>query len=202
MSSSSENEQQAASSIIPLSSCLRLDRSAKQRRLWLETERIAQFELNQSSDTFFTLGFPHLIRYKYLLKQQRLKEGEKNNAGLYCFHHNFGRSHLFIRNHIHQEYTGHYYRINCGTSIINGRVTFPSSAQQVLETIKGKIYYKGKPVVLPEHKFINDLALQTVIITNLSEISSLPTTHIRSTQSTLSEISSLPTTPPTPIPTN
>ena len=118
------------------------------------------------------------------MKQQRLKEGEKNNAGLYYFHHNFGRSHRFIRNHIHQEYNGHYYHINRGTSIIHGRVTLPSSAQQVLEIIKGKICYKGKPVVLPEREFINDLASQTVIITNLSEISSLPTT------------------PPIPIPTN
>ena len=118
------------------------------------------------------------------MKKQRLKEGENNSAGLYCFYQNFGRSHQFSRDHIHQEYTGHYYRINRGTSIINGRVTFPSSVQQVSETIKGKIYYKGKPVVLLEREFINDLASDTVIITNLSEISSLPTT------------------PPTPIPPN
>ena len=69
MSSSSENEQQAASSMIPLSSCLKRDRSAKQRRLRLETERIAQFELNQSSDTFFTLQYTQLIPYKYLLRK-------------------------------------------------------------------------------------------------------------------------------------
>ena len=90
MSSSPETEQEAALSMIPLSSRPGYCGSEKQRRLCLETERIAQFELNQSSDTFFTLGFPHLIQYKYLLKQQRLKEGEKNNAGLYYFHHNFG----------------------------------------------------------------------------------------------------------------
>ena len=110
------------------------------------------------------------------MKQQRLKEGEINNAGLYYFHHNFGQSRRFIRDHIHQEYTGHYYHINRATSIIRGRVTFPSSAQQVAKTIKGKIYYKSRPVVLPEHEFINNLTSQTVIITNLSEISSLPAT--------------------------
>ena len=133
MSSSPEIKQQAAStlSMIPLLLCLKLERSAKQQCLWLKTERIAQFELNQSSHTFFTLQFTHLIWYKYLLKKQRLKEGEKNSAGLYRFYQNSGRSHRFIRNHIHQEYTGHYYRINRGTSIIHKRATFPSSAQQV-----------------------------------------------------------------------
>ena len=112
------------------------------------------------------------------MKQQRLKEGKKNNAGLYYFHHNFGQSRRFIQDHIHQEYTGHYYCINRSTSIIRKRVTFPSSTQQVSKTIKGKIYYKARPVILPEREFINDLASQTVIITNLSEISSLPATPL------------------------
>ena len=143
MSSSSENEKLAALSMVPLSSFLKSDRIAKQHRLRLETELIAQFELNQSSDTFFTSHYTHLTRYKSLLMKQRLIEGEKNNAGLYIFYKNFGRSHRFIRGLIHQEYNGHYYRINQGTSIINGRITFPSSVQKVSETIKGEIYYKG-----------------------------------------------------------
>ena len=117
-----------------------------------------------------------------------MKEGEKNSACLYLFYKNFGRSHRFIRGLIHQEYNGHYYRINQGTKIINGRVTFPSTVQQVLETINGKIYYNGRQVVLPEPEFANDN--RQVIITNLSEIASLPSTHIRSSRSTLSEVSS------------
>ena len=182
MSSSSSSENESNSSMVVLSSQPWYCGSAKQHRLRLETERIAQFELNQSSDTFFTSHYTHLIRYKSLLKKQRLKEGEKNNDGLYIFYQNFGRSHRFIRGLIYQEYNGHYYRINRGTKIINVIVTFPSTVQQVSETIKGKIYYKGRPVVLPEPEFVNDFAL--VIITNLSEISSLPTT------------------PPKPIPPN
>ena len=131
MSSSSENESN--SSMVVLSSRPWYCGSAKQHRLRLETERIAQFELNQSSDTFFTAHYPHLIRYKVLLKKQRLKEGEKNSDGLYIFYHNFGRSHRFIRSLIHQEYNGHYYRINRGTKIINVRVTFPSTVIQLIE---------------------------------------------------------------------
>ena len=164
--------------------------SAKQHRLRLETERIAQFELNQSSDTFFTSYYPHLIRYKVLLKKQRLKEGEKNSDGLYIFYHNFGRSHRFIRGLTHQEYNGHYYRITRGTKIINGRVTFPSTVIQLSKTIKGKIYYQGRQVVLPASEFNGN---RQVIITNLSDIASLPSIHIRSSRSTLSEVSSFGT---------
>ena len=70
--------------------------SAKQHRLRLETERIAQYELNQSSDAFFTAHYPHLIRYKRTLKNQRRKEGEKNSDGKYIFYRTFGKSHWFI----------------------------------------------------------------------------------------------------------
>ena len=189
MSSSSESDSN--SSIIAQSSRDLFTDAALQQRLRLETERIAQYELNQSSDAFFTAHYPHLVRYKRTLKNQRLNEGEKNSDGLYIFYHNFGRSHRCIRGLIFQEYTGHYHRIIRGTKIINGRVTFPSTVQQLSETINGKIYYNGRQVVLPEPEFAN--GNRQVIITNLSEIASLPSIHIRSSRGTLSEISSFGT---------
>ena len=192
MSSSSESDSN--SSMVVLSSRHLFCDSAKQHRLRLETERIAQFELNQSSDTFFTAHYPHLIRYKRSLKNQRMREGEKNSDGLYIFYHNFGRSHRCIRGLIFQEYTGHYYRINRGTKIINGRVTFPSTVIQLSKTIDGKIYYQGRQVVLPTSEFNEGRKKKkTLIITNLSEIASLPSIHIRSSRSTLSEVSSFGT---------
>ena len=193
MSSSSENESN--SSMVVLSSRHWYCGSAKQHRLRLETERIAQFELNQSSDTFFTAHYPHLIRYKRSLKNQRMREGEKNSDGLYIFYHrNFGRSHRCIRGLIFQEYTGHYYRINRGTKIINGRVTFPSTVIQLSKTIDEKIYYQGRQVVQPLSEFNERRKKKkTIIITNLSDIASLPSIHIRSSLSTFSEVSSFGT---------
>ena len=192
MSSSSENESNL--SMAGLSSRHWSCGSAKQHRLQLETERIAQFELNQSSDTFFTAHYPHLIRYKRSLKNQRMREGEKNSDGLYIFYHNFGRSHRCIRGLIFQEYTGHYYRINRGTKIINGRVTFPSTVIQLSKTIDEKIYYQGRQVVQPLSEFNERRRkMKTIIITNLSDIASLPSIHIRSSLSTFSEVSSFGT---------
>ena len=192
MSSSSENESN--SSMFVLSSRPWYCGSAKQHRLRLETERIAQFELNQSSDTFFTAHYPHLLRYKRSLKNQRMREGEKNSDGLYIFYHNFGRSHRCIRGLIFQEYTGHYYCINRGTKIINGRVTFPSTVIQLSKTIDEKIYYQGRQVVQPLSEFNERRRKKkTIIITNLSDIASLPSIHIRSSLSTFSEVSSFGT---------
>ena len=192
MSSSSESDSN--SSIIALSSRDLFTDAALQHRLRLETERIAQFELNQSSNTFFTAHYPHLIRYKRSLKNQRMREGEKNSDGLYVFYHNFGRSHRCIRGLIFQEYTGHYYRINRGTKIINGRVTFPSTVIQLSKTIDDKIYYQGRQVVQPLSEFNEGRKKKkTIIITNLSDIASLPSIHIRSSLSTFSEVSSFGT---------
>ena len=147
------SESDSNSSIIAQSSRDLFTDAALQQRLRLETERIAQYELNQSSDAFFTAHYPHLIRYKRTLKNQRRKKGEKNSDGKYIFYRTFGKSHRFIRGLIFQEYTGHYYRINRGTKIINGRVTFPSTVIQLSKTIKGKIYYQGRQVVLPASEF-------------------------------------------------
>ena len=192
MSSSSESDSNS-SMVVLLSRHLFCD-SAKQHRLRLETERIAQFELNQSSDTFFTAHYPHLLRYKRSLKNQRMNEGEKNSDGLYIFYHNFGRSHQCIRSLIFQEYTEHYYRINRGTKIINGRVTFPSTVIQLSKTIDDKIYYQGRQVVQPHSEFNEGRKKKkTIIITNLSDIASLPSTHLRSSLSTFSEVSSFGT---------
>ena len=192
MSSSSESDSNL--SIIALSSRDLFTDSAKQHRLWLETERIAQYELNQSSDAFFTAHYPHLIRYKRTLKNQRRKEGEKNSDGKYIFYRTFGKSHRFIRGLIFQEFTGHYYRINRGTEIVNGRVTFPSTVIQLSKTIDDKIYYQGRQVVQPLSEFNERRKKKkTIIITNLSDIASLPSTHLRSSLSTFSEVSSLGT---------
>lgn len=193
MSSSSESDSN--SSMVVLSSRHLYCDSTKKHRLWLETERIAQFELNQSSDTFFTAHYPHLIRYKRSLKNQRRKEGEKNSDGKYIFYHRtFGKSHRFIQGLIFQEFTGHYYRINRGTKIVNGRVTFPSTVIQLSKTIDEKIYYQGRQVVQPLSEFNEGRKKKkTIIITNLFDIASLPSIHIRSSRTTLSEVSSFGT---------
>ena len=81
------SESDSNSSIIAQSSRDLFTDVALQQRLRLETERIAQYELNQSSDAFFTAHYPHLIRYKRTLKNQRRKEGEKNSDGKYIFYH-------------------------------------------------------------------------------------------------------------------
>ena len=193
MSSSSESDSN--SSIIAQSSRDLFTDAALQQRLRLETERIAQYELNQSSDAFFTAHYPHLIRYKRTLKNQRRKEGEKNSDGKYIFYHRtFGKIHRFIRGLIFQEFTGHYYRINRGTEIVNGRVTFPSTVIQLSKTIDDKIYYQGRQVVQPLSEFNERRKKKmTIIITNLSDIESLPSNHLRSSLSTFSEVSSLGT---------
>ena len=192
MSSSSESDSN--SSIIALSSRDLFTDAAAQRRLQVETKRIAQYELNQSSDAFFTAHYPHLIRYKRTLKNQRRKEGEKNSDGKYIFYRTFGKSHRFIRGLIFQEFTGHYYRINRGTEIVNGRVTFPSTVIQLSKTIDDKIYYQGRQVVQPLSEFNERRKKKkTIIITNLSDIASLPSTHLRSSLSTFSEVSSFGT---------
>ena len=192
MSSSSESDSN--SSMVVLSSRHLFCDSAKQHRLRLETEGIAQFRLNQSSDTFFTAHYPHLLRYKRSLKNQRRKEGEKNSDGKYIFYRTFGKSHRFIRGLIFQEFTGHYYRINRGTEIVNGRVTFPSTVIQLSKTIDDKIYYQGRQVVQPLSEFNEGRKnKKTIIITNLSDIESLPSIHLRSSLSTFSEVSSLGT---------
>ena len=189
------SESDSNSSIIAQSSRDLFTDAALQQRLRLETERIAQYELNQSSDAFFTAHYPHLIRYKRTLKNQRRKEGEKNSDGKYIFYHRtFGKSHRFMRGLIFQEFTGHYYRINRGTEIVNGRVTFPSTVIQLLKTIDDKIYYQGRQVVQPLSEFNERRKKKmTIIITNLSDIASLPSTHLRSSLSTFSEVSSLGT---------
>ena len=200
MSSSSESDSN--SSIIAQSSRDLFTDAALQQRLRLETERIAQYELNQSSDAFFTAHYPHLIRYKRTLKNQRRKEGEKNSDGKYIFYHRtFGKSHRFIRGLIFQEFTGHYYRINQGTEIVNGRVTFPSTVIQLSKTIDDKIYYQGRQVVQPLSEFNERRKKKmTIIITNLSDIESLPSNHLRSSLSTLSSHATLRRRPPVMAP--
>ena len=199
MSSSSESDSN--SSIIALSSRDLFTDAALQRRLQVETERIAQYELNQSSDAFFTAHYPHLIRYKRTLKNQRRKEGEKNSDGKYIFYHHFGKSHRFIRGLIFQEFTGHYYRINRGTEIVNGRVTFPSTVIQLSKTIDDKIYYQGRQVVQPLSEFNERRKKKmTIIITNLSDIESLPSNHLRSSLSTFSSLGTLERRPPVMAP--
>ena len=188
------SESDSNSSIIAQSSRDLFTDAALQQRLRLETERIAQYELNQSSDAFFTAHYPHLIRYKRTLKNQRRKEGEKNSDGKYIFYRTFGKSHRFIRGLIFQEFTGHYYCINRGTEIVNGRVTFPSTVIQLSKTIDDKIYYQGRQVVQPLSEFNERRKKKkTIIITNLSDIASLPSTHLRSSLSTFSEVSSFGT---------
>ena len=195
------SESDSNSSIIAQSSRDLFTDAALQQRLRLETERIAQYELNQSSDAFFTAHYPHLIRYKRTLKNQRRKEGEKNSDGKYIFYRTFGKSHRFIRGLIFQEFTGHYYRINRGTEIVNGRVTFPSTVIQLSKTIDDKIYYQGRQVVQPLSEFNERRKKKmTIIITNLSDIESLPSNHLRSSLSTFSSLGTLERRPPVMAP--
>ena len=199
MSSSSESDSNL--SIIAQSSRNLFTDAALQQRLRLETERIAQYELNQSSDAFFTAHYPHLVRYKRTLKNQRLNEGEKNSDGKYIFYRTFGNSHRFIRGLIFQEYTGHYYRITRGTEFVNGIVSFPSTVIQLSKTIDDKIYYQGRQVVQPLSEFNERRKKKmTIIITNLSDIESLPSNHLRSSLSTFSSHATLNRRPPVMAP--